>query len=69
MDADLVDPDDPSVKLCGINYCAFDNHTSNANTTSNEISDKQRYTLFGIYLGCALLSSVIVVALVDPLAK
>ena len=69
VDADPVDPDDPSVKLCGINYCAYDNHTSSNNATSNVISDQQRYTLSGIYLGCALLSSVIVVALVDPLAK
>lgn len=68
VDADLVDPDDPSVEFCGINYCAMDNHTT-GNTTKNEISDSKLYTLSGIYLGCALLSSVIVLLFVDPLSR
>ncbi|XP_018010588.1 UNC93-like protein isoform X2 [Hyalella azteca] len=65
VDSELVDPEDAT--MCGIHYCAMDNHTSNS--TVNEVTDAKRYTLSGIYLACALLSSVIVVLFVDPLSR
>ncbi|KAF2353759.1 Ion channel regulatory protein UNC-93 [Trinorchestia longiramus] len=67
VDSEVVDPDDPAVQLCGINYCPWDNHTYNS--TQNEVTDAKRYTLSGIYLGCALLSSVIILLFVDPLSR
>lgn len=71
VDAELVSPDDPAVAFCGINYCANEEHNfnSSANVTVTEISDSKLYTLSGIYLGCALLSSVIILFLVDPLSR
>lgn len=69
VDADLVDPDDPAVAYCGINYCANEEHNFSSSANVTEITDAKLYTLSGIYLGCALLSSIIVLFLVDPLSR
>lgn len=56
---------------CGYNFCLTDTPETNSSTNSTDdiIPNWQRYTMASIYLVFALLSSVIIVLLVDPLSR
>lgn len=71
--------DEEALLKCGINFCpgasdaVIGMNTTLMNTTIEAISDKppmsKIYTIATVYLICALLSSVIIGFLVDPLSK
>eukprot|EP00096_Caligus_rogercresseyi_P002815 TRINITY_DN1512_c1_g1_i1.p1 TRINITY_DN1512_c1_g1~~TRINITY_DN1512_c1_g1_i1.p1 ORF type:complete len:461 (+),score=77.14 TRINITY_DN1512_c1_g1_i1:3453-4835(+) len=49
---------------CGINFCSARNTTENFG-----ISSESRWMLSGIFLGCSLLSVIVVTIFVDPLTR
>lgn len=65
-------PSEESLAICGINYCpgAESAGGAAANNTNLERPDEARiYTLAGIFLGLAILSSVLISILVDNLNR
>ncbi|XP_059470338.1 UNC93-like protein [Neocloeon triangulifer] len=62
-----IDPEDPNLPLCGARFCPWEDHGGSSG--GNRPSDEKIYTLFGIYLGCALIAAAIIAAFVDPLTR
>ncbi|KAF2352018.1 Ion channel regulatory protein UNC-93 [Trinorchestia longiramus] len=61
-----VSPDDPALASCGAAFC----QVSQGNTSLiKSISDSQRYTMSGIYLGFTLASSAFILMFVNPLSR
>ncbi|XP_043230217.1 UNC93-like protein isoform X2 [Amphibalanus amphitrite] len=70
--AGVEPPSEESLSICGINYCpgAESAGGSAVNNTNLERPDEVRiYTLAGIFLGLAVLSSVLISILVDSLDR
>lgn len=63
---DELNKTDEELNMCGYNFCLADQNTTGSD---DGIPKWQRYTMASIYLVCALLSSVIIVLLVDPLRR
>jgi hypothetical protein len=68
------------LELCGINFCpdlgsGSSGSSGNDSTSAAAAVDKfsasttSIYTLAGIYLGCSVLSAVVIALLVDPLSR
>lgn len=56
------------LQQCGFNFC-IQPTSNNTNTTSSDIPVWQIYTMASIYLVFSLISSVIILAFVDPLSR
>ena len=59
---------------CGYNFCLTVTPETNISTNSSDgsediIPDWQRYTMASIYLVLAVVSSIIIALLVDPLSR
>ncbi|XP_045611697.2 UNC93-like protein isoform X1 [Procambarus clarkii] len=64
------DPDEAALLMCGVNFCphTHDSHHSNL-TNLAKPPDSKIYIMASIYLVCAIISSVIIAFLVDPLTR
>ncbi|XP_071529452.1 UNC93-like protein [Panulirus ornatus] len=64
------DPDEEALMSCGVNFCPHTHATSDTNITNLAKPPMSKiYTMASIYLVCAILSSVIIAFLVDPLTR